>query len=144
MRKFTITSPAYTGEASLIYADDGTLKVIDASLTNMPANVMQSFKAKVPAHVDAITECFANTQAVIVESDYEVTFDMFWEKYDLKRNKQDALKLWNKMSKQEKVIAFHSLYSYERYLLRNTWCNKMYPDTYLRGKHYHDEWNKIK
>lgn len=144
MRQFIITSPGYTGQAEVTYNEAGLLVVIDFTQTNLSSPVsIATFKNKIPADLNELEAAFTGTKATVIETSYEVTFEMFWEKFNLKRNKQNAIDVWKKMKKEEHVKALVSITAYDRYCNRNTWYNRMYPDTYLRKKHYNDEWDKI-
>src|SRR5687767_4398903 len=109
MRRFLVTSPSFSGEAEIVYNTNETLIWIDMSKTNMGANIVTAFKAKVPANVHLLAAAFADTMATIVEADYEVSFEMFWQKYDKKINRKRCEPVWNKLIKTEQVRAYNGI-----------------------------------
>lgn len=139
MRRFIITSPSFTGEAELIYKDDGMLASIVLTNAGMNRAITSSFKNFAPEHISDI-EKFKTTQATVIEESFEISFDMFWEKYDQKHNKQRVLQLWEKLSKAAQVKAYYGIDAYNKHLQKNTWKSKADPDTYLRNRLFENEW----
>lgn len=139
MRRFLITSPALQGTCELIFREDGTLCRIDMP-TKMPAAIVRIFKERAPAHIDEIEPAFKNTNATVIEADFEVTFEMFWNVYALKINRKRAEVLWNKLSKTKQVQAWAGIAAYDKFLKKNTWRSKADPDTYLRNEMWESEW----
>ena len=133
MKRYLITSPRYSGEAELIFNPDGQLAIIDCSQTNMGPHVMAHFKRAVPVSENELKQAFT-AEVVIVQSEYQITFDMFWKKYDHKFNKDRCEQLWNRLSQSIKIAAYFGLDKYHRYLRKNSTQIKMHPDTYLRNK----------
>lgn len=64
-------------------------------------------------------------------------FDAFWSDYPNKVNKQDALKLWGKLSDADRAAAHKEL---PRHKNGRKWLDGfvMGPDRYLRGRHWED------
>jgi hypothetical protein len=141
MRKFIITSPKFKGQAELIYNESGLLVIIDLMNTNMTPEQVHYMKQSSPLttkHLEAGTG-IAPTMTVI-ESDYTVTFDMFWEAYDKKINKARALPLWNKLSKTQQVMALTGVKDYNSFLKKENWRKKADPENYLRSQMWENEW----
>lgn len=139
MRKFIITSPAFTGQAEILFRQTGTLAKIDCTNTNMDSLLMRSFKARCPEHIDLIEQAFAGTQATVVEADFDVTFDMFWQAYNKKINKKRCEPIWDKMRKDQQVKAWMGIAKYDRFL-KNTTRGKLDPENYLRNEAWENEW----
>lgn len=144
MRAFLITSPKFTGTAELVYNDAGVLVRIDTSGTDMNCSVMHKFKGAVATHIDNLRQSFTPGTTVI-ETGFEVTFEMFWNKYGYKVERKRTLALWNKMSQAQQVSAYFSIEAYERFLKRKGGkMEKKFPDSYLRSEAYETDWDKIK
>ena len=139
MRRFIITSPTFSGQAELLYNADGLLTKIDVTQTNMN-DMMELFKKVVPVKVADIENAFKASKATVVEADFEVTFEMFWLKYNVKHNKKRCITLWNKLSKTKQVKAYHGIDAYDKYIRKNEWYNKQEPDTYLAKETFENEW----
>jgi hypothetical protein len=141
MRKFLITSPKFTGAAELLYNESGTLCKIDCTNTNMDEQVMQHFKQCCPVIVHRlINNSPFSSNTTVVEGDFEVNFQMFWDAYRNKVNRLRAEKLWNQLSKTEQVEAYYGISRYDKFLHRNDWRTKADPDTYLRNKYWQNEY----
>ncbi|NNV54551.1 hypothetical protein [Limnovirga soli] len=143
MRKFNVTSPAWQGNAEIVFNSYGLLIKIDTSQTNMGADITKSLKLRVPVNVDDISIAFTGTQATVVETDFEATFEMFWHDYPNKRNRHLAEAYWPKMSKTEQVQACMTIGFYRKYLERNSWCNPKIADNWLKKKEFLNDWNKM-
>lgn len=139
MKRFLITSPKFSGQAEIFYNASGVLCKIDCSDTNMDAATVFHFKNAVGPTVTDMATRFSK-DAVIVEAEYEVSFDMFWKKYNEKRNKKRCIILWSKLNKVQQVQALFGVDAYFKYLKKEGWRNKADPDTYLRGEYWENEY----
>ena len=140
MRRFLITSPNYTGQAEVIFNDAGTLCRIDVTDTSMQPAMVQGFKNRLCCHVDQVQQTFAGTAATVIEADFEVSFDMFWKKYDKKINKSRCIILWSKLDKSMQVLAFMGIAPYDKFLKKEGYRGKADPETYLRNRYWENEY----
>lgn len=140
MRRFLITSPHYSGQAEIVYNTDGTLCRIDLTETDMQPSVVKGFKNRVPAIVEELAEAFTGTQVKIIEADIEVSFDMFWKKYNKKINKARCIILFTKMDKGMQLLAYMGIPAYDKYLKKESWRNKADAETYLRNRYWENEY----
>lgn len=138
MKRFLITSPKFTGQAELLYTDAGVLCKIDCTDTNMGEAIFQ-FKTQVPTQMDKLKYSFS-TLTTIVEAEFEVSFDMFWKKYNKKINKSRCILLWGKLNKVQQVQAFFGVDGYDKYLKNEGWRSKADPETYLRNGYWENEY----
>jgi len=69
----------------------------------------------------------------------DLSFERFWRVYGLKVSKKKAEKLWDRLSKADRIKVFIHLPKYEAYL-QSKGIEKAYPDTYLRNAKYEDEY----
>lgn len=143
MRKFNVTSPAWQGNAELIFNTDGQLIKIDLSQTVMAADITRAFKHKAPVFVQDLQAAFTGTQATVVETDFEATFEMFWHDYPNKRNRHLAEDHWRKMGKTEQVEAYMSVGLYRKYCDKNSWYNPQIGHTWLKKREFLNDWNKL-
>lgn len=139
MRRFLITSPKFTGQAEVIYNDAEVLCKIDCSDTNMNAATVFHFKNAVGSTVSDMATRFSK-ETVIIEAEFEVSFDMFWKKYDKKINKARCIQLWGKMNKTMHVLAYFGIAPYDKYLHKTGFRGKADPETYLRNKYWENEY----
>lgn len=147
MRRFLVSGAKYTGEAELIYNTTGAIDGVQLSQTSLSAAQRKALLAGIPATVDGLAMAFEN-KLTIVEADIEETFEMFFNAFANKRNKQDALKLWNRLSLTDKVKCRLRIKAYFNYIKRmhqgGFQIKQMYPDTWIRGRHWEDEWETAK
>lgn len=144
MKRFLLTSDKFSGTAELIYADTEQLVCIDMRNAIMTADIITAFKRAVPVlYTEQAIKTAFTSGTVIVEADFEVTFDMWWEKYNRKINKKRCLPIWGKTSKVKQVKAYYGIDPYDRYLARNNWRSKADPENFLKSEMYETEWNKL-
>lgn len=154
MKRFIITSPRFTGEINVLYAPTSPqpspeereplrLQFIDFTKCDMTEEQITFFKTKLPVfYSEKFMEAFGSSKLNVVEEGYVVTFDQFWKRYNLKRNRERSLKLWNRLSEADQVNAFFKLGQYERYLTLETWRTKAECDKYLRNRYWDNDWSK--
>ena len=153
MKRYIITSPAFSGSVNVLYGTDYKLQFIDFMKCDMSIEQIDFFKTKLPVSLTpspSPQERGAEMQAAfgkgnrlsIVEEGYKVTFDQFFDRYALRRNKQRVQKLWDKLNEADQVNAYFKLGNYERHLALNSWKTKADPDTYLRNRYWEGDWTK--
>lgn len=140
MKKILITHLSFTGEVELLFREDGTLVKMDTSNCNMTTAITNGFKNRVPAHINHLQEAFDGKNVVIREAEYEVTFEMFWNAYNKKINRLRCIKLWDKLNKTDRALAYVGIKEYDRYLFKNEWRGKADPETYLRNRYWENEY----
>lgn len=141
MRKFVITSPRFKGQADIIYDDAGLIKVIDLLKTEMTAVQVDYFKQQIPLTVEGLEAGNGITpNMVVVEENFEVTFDMFWNKYDVKINRKRCEAIWARLSKADQVNAWAGISAYDKFLQRTDWRKKCDPETYFSKRYWENEW----
>lgn len=66
----------------------------------------------------------------------DLSFESFWERYDLKVGKKDrAKKLWAQLSDLDKHKALKVIPKYNNWLIEKN-INKVYPETYLAQRRF--------
>ena len=142
MKRYILTSPLIYGSVDLVYSDTGLIQKVDFELTTAPMvnrKGILSRVAKFPL-CEEIASVIEGTQATIVEADFEVSFEMFWKKYNKKINKFRCIKLWEKMEKTMQVKSFYGIEQYDKYLKKEGWRTKADPETYLRNQYWENEY----
>ncbi len=147
MKRFIITSPAFTGEINVLYGIDHKLQFIDFMKADLDNEKINYFKKHLPAHFELGSEelhsFFGDSRFNITDEKYFVSFDQFWNRYNVKRNRERCEKLWLKLSQADQVAAYFKLGKYERYCQINvSWYTKADPDTYLRNKYWNNDYSK--
>ncbi len=138
MKRYLIQSPRFTGSAEVIY-NNGILQVLDISNTNMVRpSMIEAFIKQIAVEELYLGNSFENV--TIIAADVEITFKMFWDKYNHKINKLRATKIWERMPLAEQVEAYCGIQKYFAYLKKNDWLGQQDPDTYLRNKTFLNEY----
>jgi hypothetical protein len=143
VRRFLITSSLkFTGEIELVYGADETLMGISFVNASMSAEVKQHFVKEAGRAVvfNNFVDVFNSSHLTIVEGTFEISFDMFWQKYDKKINRKRCEPLWLKMNMSDRVSAFMGIDAYNKYLRRDSWRTKADPEKYLRDRYWENEW----
>lgn len=147
MRRFLITGAKFTGEAELLFNEAGIIEAVQVRNTSLNAKQRATLIQSVPATVEGLATAWER-KLTIIEADIEETFDMFWSEFNNKRNRMNALKDWNRLPLTEKVKCRIRIKPYKEYIRRMNqggfMLKQMYPDTWLRGKHWEDEWETLK
>jgi hypothetical protein len=153
MFKYTLTHTQLPGEElDIIYNTAGRLLKWDA--TNMPSmntEQLQWAKRIVPVTLTEPKVQFAEIITAskgiihITQSEFDASFETFWEAYNNKLHKKDAEKLFAKLSYVDKVKCIASCAPYLKYCQRKAdWYNQQLPDTYISKRNFETDWNKVK
>lgn len=144
MKKLILTSPAFAGELHVVYGPDGSLLLFDLQPAELTDEQKAFFKQYVPVVYDPATflSYFGKSKLKVVDEDYEVSFEMFWEKYDSKINKDRCKKIWDdtKFGKARQIAAYAGIDRYNRHLAQNPWKSKLNPENYLKNKAWENEY----
>jgi hypothetical protein len=76
----------------------------------------------------------------MVEEKVEITFDMFYEPYPNKRNRDRAEKYWNSMTKTDKINAYMGVFKFKNYCAKEGWYNPPLPERYLKDAYWNDNY----
>lgn len=136
MRTFVMTSKEFTGGVIFRFKDSGALLSFDVSEAELSEVQSQWLISRCPTHIDKLKEIIGkSTTAKITELEAgEVTFEMFWNKYDSKTHssKKRTLVKWNKMTLGERVKAYNYINKYVVGLKPGV--EKKYAETYLNAE----------
>lgn len=78
----------------------------------------------------------------VIEQDFEITWELFYEHYPKKRNPDRAVKFWNGMTRTEKALAYRGVFGYKKYCAINTWYTPVLPERYLKERFYEEDYTK--
>ncbi|MFH1121770.1 MAG: hypothetical protein V1775_18260 [Bacteroidota bacterium] len=135
MKRFVLTSDAFTGEVEFIFNDLGLLYSFSMSNAQLSEKQQVFIIKELPRELNEIKRVIGTSQsAKITEVAIEITFEMFWKRYDPPANskkKKKALPRWNKMSKAEQMKAYYHISKYESNMRGEA---KMYAETYLNSE----------
>ena len=134
IRTFILTSDKFKGEVIFEFTNL-VLSKYDTSFAELSDEQRIALVAKLPrqlAETNVLVE--GSPYAKLTEITQEITFEMFWNKYDEKigSSKLRTHKKWDKMSKGEQIKAFHFITKYFNNIPFGT--RKKYAETYLNAE----------
>ncbi|MDR1846730.1 MAG: hypothetical protein LBR17_01250 [Bacteroidales bacterium] len=134
IRTIIATGQKFKGEIILEY-DAVTELLIKADLTGAELNSEQHhrFLQWLPKTIAVIAE-LQQKKSGLIFTDKEVTFEMFWNRYDdrLNSSKKRTMAKWQKMSKAEQLKAYFYIQKY--FLSIPAGTRKKYAETYLNAE----------
>jgi len=71
------------------------------------------------------------------DDDHKYSFDDFYSEYPVKKSKQSAIKLWNKLKEGDRVLAKESISNFIHGI--SSGIDPPHPSTYLNNKRWEDE-----
>jgi YD repeat-containing protein len=153
MYKYIITHKDIPGEElEVTYNADGRLLKWDATnMHSLQTNQLQWLKNYMPMQLTDVAAQFtaiieaAKNKIAITQSEFDASFETFWNAFDNKLHKKDAQRLFEKLSYADKVKCIQSCAPYKRYCQRKgEWYNQQLPDTYISKRNFETEWNKVR
>ncbi|OSZ79310.1 hypothetical protein CAP35_13945 [Chitinophagaceae bacterium IBVUCB1] len=133
MKTLIMTSSSFTGSVTFEYGESGRLErfSIDATMGEEQVRWLGRY---MPWYEDDIQGfCSLSDKLVFSLTDREVTFEMFWNRYNDKSrsSRKKAEQKWNKLSKADQVKA----YCYIPVYLKNKGeAGLKYAETYLHAE----------
>ena len=134
--KYELTGKSLIGSLIFDYNDDGDLAAFYC-------NAELSFEQKkwlhtwFPVRLELLMDLVAHVKTMkLLEIPETITFEMFYERYEVKRDKVAAQKAWKKLSQVDQVKAFRHSLKYKASL--PAWQTPKYPATYLHDKPWLD------
>ena len=133
-KRYTLTSDKFSGEIIFEFTDM-VLTKYDTSNAELSDEQIVYFAKNLPREL-AEVEAFLNKSqsAKFEEIKEEITFDMFWNRYDDKQtsSKKKTETKWNKMTKSQQAKAYNHVLKYFATLPFNT--RKKFAETYLNAE----------
>lgn len=142
MQKFILISKRITGWIEYYFNKSGVLTGYQVK-AEMSKEDMVKVAELLPASVDGLKRMADKTGAEIRTDHPELTFERWYELFDVQRNRDRAAKLWAQLSEKDRLRCFISLEGYKRYCKNNPWYTPQYPDTWLRNRQFETEWDKL-
>lgn len=142
MRRFILTSPLITGSVELLYTEPGIIAKVDFTAAAPAPGIIKNLLMRLSQHytLPDMEKLIEGTQASIVETDFEISYKMFWDAYDKKINNKRCEALWEKLSKANQLKAWQGVAAYKKFLAANTWRKQADPEKYLREQYWENEW----
>lgn len=142
MIKVITKSPLFQGDVEVVYNKNKELESISFEVAELSELQKSFFKNKVALKFTTIEDFakqFGEGKFTCVLGHMAITFDMFWDEYQKKINKDRCVKLWKKLTEAEMFDAYRCVKKYKSF------CNKTGrfvadPETYLAKRYFESEW----
>lgn len=146
MEKLIITHKNFQGEIIAIYGEENELLAIDFTQADLSLEQRRYFTNRMPPEygknfIDHFRNSAGECTLIVVPEKHEITFEMFWSRYGVKHNRIRCEKIWDRMSKSDKVKAYYGITAYFKFLERQPFNRqKLDPENYLKNKIWNNEW----
>ena len=134
MKTYLLTSPNFTGEVEFVFDDSGRLQDY-RNRAELNSGQKKWLLEKLPKTLSELSNVLADSKtAKLTEVVVEITFEMFWHKYNDKVNssRKKTQQKWDRMTKAEQVKAYRYIGYYFSTLPQGT--RKKYAETYLNAE----------
>lgn len=134
MARYLITSTRSEAQITLGYDQNGLLCEVSITGFDVPEHRLWPFR-HAPLQESELKAVF--------KADYlrwtvlKVTFEEFWKRYSYKEGKKDAQRAWDRMTEQQRQLAYDHIERYRSACHRDR-KHLMYPATYLRAERWLD------
>ena len=135
MKIYSLTSTAFSGEVIFEFDDAGNLVSFDMKGAELSQAQQTWILRSMPKHLAHVLKVLGDSKtATLTEIKQEVTFDLFWNRYNLKdrSSKKRTVAKWNRMSRADQVRAFNHISKYE--LTLKPGVDKKYAESYLNAE----------
>lgn len=134
MKTFILTSARMQGEIEFRFDDAGYLHGYENRAVLTP-DQQEWLLARLPKTLDGLKAVLTQSKgARLTEVSQEVTFEMFWDRYNEKTlsSKKKSMQRWDKMSQRSRQAAYSFIFNYLASLPQGV--RKKYAETYLSSE----------
>lgn len=135
MKHYQLTSVAFDGAVDMFFDDAGTLLKLDITGAILSKKQQEWILREMYPELSELKRQLSESgTAKITEVTTEVTFEMFWDRYDDKINssRKRTMQKWNRMTKTDQLRAYNYINRYLNNLPSGT--RKKYAETYLNSE----------
>ncbi|MDY0102804.1 MAG: hypothetical protein RBS07_07670 [Lentimicrobium sp.] len=131
MVRYSLTSAAFEGEVIFTFNDSGLLESFDTSGASLSEKQQVFILKELPRELCEVKRVLGGSvSARLTEIKQEVTFEMFWNRYNDKRASRKKTEMkWDRMKSAERLRAYNFIARYENSI--ENWRGKMYATRYL-------------
>ncbi len=131
------SSETFTGSVLFTFNPEGKLLKYDNTEATLNDQQLQWFTERMPGTYDELKDVLSRAKHSKLEAlpDAEITFDLFWNRYDekIRSSKKKSLIIWNRIKDNDRRKAYLFIGTYER-SIRSSNTAKKYAETYLNAE----------
>ncbi len=133
MKKYSITSLAFNGEIIYTFDERDTFTGIEVKATLTETQIRHFFSYMPYTSTELKQTIGTSKKVTVTEVIEEITFDMFWSKYNDKErsSKKRSMVAFNKLNQGNQAKAYHHILKYFR---TKGNAEKKYCETYLAAE----------
>ncbi len=135
MKTYLLTSTSWQGEIELRYNDLMLLVNLDMSRATLSEPQQIWFLRNMPRELAELQQLMDKApSAELKEISGEVSFEMFWDKYNekVRSSRKKALRIWERLSKTDREKSYQFIRKYENSIAPGV--AKKYAETYLNAE----------
>lgn len=138
---YTVTGNAFEGVMTFVFDTQGWLVGFNLEEAELTEEQRKWLYPKMPITEPRMATFQKLKNFTVEKGEPDLSFDRFWNVYAMKQKKTVAEKLWNKLSKRDKIAAMKAIRPYNNWLARSNGIAKQLPDTFIRQKRWLDNFN---
>ena len=131
---YRITSTSWNGHIEIEFDELGFMTRTDLTGAELSDDQHKWFLVKMPRELSELQRVIQNTTATITEVKQDITFDLFWDRYNekVRSSKKKAMLTWNRIPKPDQEKAYNFIRKYEQSMAPGV--AKKYAETYLNAE----------
>ena len=139
---YTITGTKFEGTITFTYDLSGWIINFSVDEAELSDEQRKWLFTRFP-FVEHQIKTFETTPNFQIEKgEPDLSFEAFWNVYGIKQKRIVTEKLWNKLSKSDRMAAIQAVRKYNNWLARQNGIAKQLPDTFIRQKRWLDDFNQ--
>jgi hypothetical protein len=134
MKRYSLTSQAFTGEVIFVFNDFNLLESFDTSGAQLSEKQQIFILRELPRELSEMQKVLGNSNsAKLTEVSVDITFETFWKRYraPLNSKKKLAENCWKRLSQARRNLAYNFIPIYESRM--EPGVSKLYAETYLNS-----------
>lgn len=138
--KYILTAPLIDGKVVFGFDGDQLRYFEDTGMNMRQLEWVIAHAPVTEEKLKAMAKIMRGGQLQMIPPD--LSFEVFWDAYKKKVNKQRCIPLWKKLSDVDRIDCIMSLKAYESFLKRDGRA-KLDPENYLKRRSWENNWNAI-
>lgn len=134
---FEISRQASNFTATLTYNPSGDLIAVEITCERVRPYEDIEWIAHTCRNTNLLKEAVKSTGLTLTERKQAISFDTFWQSYNLKRDRKTCEELWERLTPIERLKAYNAIERYNNEIILDQ-VPKKHPKSFLRQKKWLD------